>query len=823
LVKIKRGQLKQLVLLFTILLLSSIVIAIDPLKITSDSNHVNLSPLVNTQSQEIVNQNIDSSTNIKTNEPIEIIRTESTELFKYEENKRVLTIFGGTRYVSEDGMMKPIEAVRSLKNSNIKCIVKEDSDTIAECLDYNATSITIDITLKNFVKKDKMPVKLIGLVQEKDLTNATNGFSRILKTKEQKNIDFSGAGDKKTLTINGNFLNGDKIHIGEASTIVELKDANTEILDDAFTNSANPTQNGGASAGIEVGGINNYTEWVKFNISVVPSTQVIDNAEYYIICGGDSGRTDAIFETYNQTNSTWEESTITDNNKPAYGSLQNTSTNWGVSIVTRINVTKAVKSSYGSGEMISLATYTTGTHDNSNHCTNGVSKEGAYENRHGLNITYSNAPSGGGGGNESNESGEGLPNQITKAEYNFTYDANGNLLQGINKYHEYNNFNQLVRVRDGNSSGRILEEYTYDYDRTRIKKIAYFEGNTNETTYYIGDFVQIINISGTYNFTYYYDNGVLIAEEDQTGKKLFYHPDHLGSTTLITNESGEEVETIFYLPFGDLDNTDTDKRYLYTGKEKDKETGLYYYGARYYDTDLMTFITPEQDIPNLYNPQDLNHYTYVRNNPYKYVDPSGEFVDTALDVAFIVSDVAILIDDPSTENAVALGLDVAGAVIPFITGVGKIYKISKVGKAIDKAEDVAQVSEKGKAVSKAVDKIEDVAKSGDVRNIENSKTLPDFYGTSNQQTVPSRTPAGREITPHAAERMANSANDRAVVTPHEADQIIKQATNVRVDSQRQTTTYSAPQLSGQPKVVTSNSKGGRIVTTIRDKLRRWRK
>src|SRR3989338_10196429 len=223
--------------------------------------------------------------------------------------------------------------------------------------------------------------------------------------------------------------------------------------------------------------------------------------------------------------------------------------------------------------------------------------------------------------------------------------------------------------------------------------------------------IKVVNISGTYNFTYYYDNGVLIAEEDQTGKKLFYHPDHLGSTTLITNESGEEVETIFYLPFGDLDNTDTDKRYLYTGKEKDKETGLYYYGARYYDTDLMTFITPEQDIPNLYNPQDLNHYTYVRNNPYKYVDPSGEFVDTALDDAFIVSDVAILIDDPSTENAVALGLDVAGAVIPFITGVGKIYKISKVGKAIDKAEDVAQVSEKGKAVSKAVDKTTEGLKS----------------------------------------------------------------------------------------------------------------
>src|SRR3989344_3002553 len=165
----------------------------------------------------------------------------------------------------------------------------------------------------------------------------------------------------------------------------------------------------------------------------------------------------------------------------------------------------------------------------------------------------------------------------------------------------------------------------------------------------------------------------------------------------------------YALPLLDLDGGQTSD-FLYTGKEKDKETGLYYYGARYYDTDLMTFITPEQDIPNLYNPQDLNHYTYVRNNPYKYVDPNGEFVDTALDVAFIVSDVAILIDDPSTDNAIALGLDVAGAVIPFVTGVGKIYKI---GKAIDKAKDVAQVSEKVKAVSKAVDKTGDVAKSGE--------------------------------------------------------------------------------------------------------------
>ena len=59
------------------------------------------------------------------------------------------------------------------------------------------------------------------------------------------------------------------------------------------------------------------------------------------------------------------------------------------------------------------------------------------------------------------------------------------------------------------------------------------------------------------------------------------------------------------------------------GKEKDKESGLQYYGARYYDPDLRVFVEADSIIPDYYNPQSLNRYTYVLNNPYKYVDETG--------------------------------------------------------------------------------------------------------------------------------------------------------------------------------------------------------
>ena len=68
---------------------------------------------------------------------------------------------------------------------------------------------------------------------------------------------------------------------------------------------------------------------------------------------------------------------------------------------------------------------------------------------------------------------------------------------------------------------------------------------------------------------------------------------------------------------------------LFTGQRQDL-TGLYHYGAREYDPVTGRFIQPDPIVPSLYYSQDLNRYTYIRNNPLHYVDPSGTTVRSAL-------------------------------------------------------------------------------------------------------------------------------------------------------------------------------------------------
>ncbi len=72
------------------------------------------------------------------------------------------------------------------------------------------------------------------------------------------------------------------------------------------------------------------------------------------------------------------------------------------------------------------------------------------------------------------------------------------------------------------------------------------------------------------------------------------------------------------------DDLNTDK--LFTGQRLDA-TGLYYYNARYYDATIGRFISPDSIVPDPFNPQSLNRYSYCLNNPLKYVDPSGHSTD----------------------------------------------------------------------------------------------------------------------------------------------------------------------------------------------------
>ena len=217
---------------------------------------------------------------------------------------------------------------------------------------------------------------------------------------------------------------------------------------------------------------------------------------------------------------------------------------------------------------------------------------------------------------------------VLAIEYNLEYDANGNLIQGKDKYFEYNNFNQLFRVREDNQNGNILEEYFYDHEENRVLKKVYESGQLTQEIYYIDkNFIQIVNSTGTFNEVYYYDDSGLIAENGTDSRLKAYHSDHLGSTSLITNETGNVTELTEYEPYGSIIEGGN-SRFTYTGKEKDA-TGLMYYGARNYNPEQGQFIQADKLLPQVYDPQQLNRYAYARNNPYKYVDPNGKtIVDT---------------------------------------------------------------------------------------------------------------------------------------------------------------------------------------------------
>jgi RHS repeat-associated protein len=119
-------------------------------------------------------------------------------------------------------------------------------------------------------------------------------------------------------------------------------------------------------------------------------------------------------------------------------------------------------------------------------------------------------------------------------------------------------------------------------------------------------------------------NGQKIAQRisQASSETLSYvHADHLGSSVKLTDETGQVIQTIAYDPYGEsvLSEGAAEPAYQYTGQEKDAETGLYYYGARYYDAELGRFIQADVLLDG------LNRYSYSHNNPLKYVDPTGNY------------------------------------------------------------------------------------------------------------------------------------------------------------------------------------------------------
>jgi RHS repeat-associated protein len=204
------------------------------------------------------------------------------------------------------------------------------------------------------------------------------------------------------------------------------------------------------------------------------------------------------------------------------------------------------------------------------------------------------------------------------------YDIAGNLTSNGSATFTYDDENRLVHTGG--------YTYTYDASGQRITKMV--QPVTPGTFYLRGAGGQTLaetDASGLLLNEYIFFNGQRVARQDANGVVHYYFPDHLGSASLITDASGTVQKEVDYYPYGGeiVISGNDPNHYKFTGKERD-ETGLDEFGARYYSSQMGRFMTPDWgSIPMavpyavLGNPQTLNLYSYVENNPATGTDPDG--------------------------------------------------------------------------------------------------------------------------------------------------------------------------------------------------------
>lgn len=223
----------------------------------------------------------------------------------------------------------------------------------------------------------------------------------------------------------------------------------------------------------------------------------------------------------------------------------------------------------------------------------------------------------------------------------YRYDEAGNLLCDL--VHTCGNPTSAPETTDPNSTYSITPYYTYDAENKMVSAGG-APANGGATYTYDGDGHRVTKVSGAVTTVFVYDSaGRMVAEyggaQPQTTGTSYITQDHIGSTRVITGQDPNNVRGRYdYLPFGEEIPADgswrttargyggnDNIRQKFTGKERDAETGLDFFGARYYLSTQGRFTSPDPLLGSgqLPEPQSWNRFAYVRNNPLRLIDPSG--------------------------------------------------------------------------------------------------------------------------------------------------------------------------------------------------------
>ena len=205
----------------------------------------------------------------------------------------------------------------------------------------------------------------------------------------------------------------------------------------------------------------------------------------------------------------------------------------------------------------------------------------------------------------------------------FSYDASGNILtDGHNTY----GWNAESEIKSAGG-----ENYTYDGDGDRVEK----SGNQSNKIYWYGAGSEILDesdLSGNITDEYIFFGGKRIARRDSSGNVVYYAADHLGTSRVVTNATGGILDQSDFYPFGGerVLSSSSGNTYKFEGKERDTETNNDDFGARYYSSQFGRWLSPDWSaIPapvpyaNLTNPQTLNLYAMVSDNPETFADLDG--------------------------------------------------------------------------------------------------------------------------------------------------------------------------------------------------------
>jgi RHS repeat-associated protein len=144
-----------------------------------------------------------------------------------------------------------------------------------------------------------------------------------------------------------------------------------------------------------------------------------------------------------------------------------------------------------------------------------------------------------------------------------------------------------------------------------------------------GKLLQLYNVYGTLLKDYIYMGDRLIAEYDHVGSRfLYYTPDQINTTRVVTDQSGNVVYSVVHDPYGGIQQTGQNNTYdpqlKFSGKEHDVESELDYFGARYYDRSQYRFISVDPIRKFFAHSQRMNSYIYCMSNPVSCRDPNGE-------------------------------------------------------------------------------------------------------------------------------------------------------------------------------------------------------